>query len=179
MPLHSAGILLYRLTGQELELFLTHPGGPYWTNRDEGAWSIPKGLFEPDETPLEAAKREFKEETGFDLADVDGAFIPLGELKQPGGKIVHAWALEHDLDATQIVSNTYAVEWPYKSGRWRRYPEVDKAEWFSVAEASKKILKGQLGFIIRLLDALGRDPQTELPPPDDAEDDKPIQKRLL
>lgn len=175
MPLHSAGLLLYRLNNDEVELFLAHPGGPYWVNRDEGAWSIPKGLFEPDESPLDAARREFKEETGF---EVDGEFIPLGELKQPGGKIVHAWGLEHDVDASQIVSNTYAVEWPYKSGRWRRYPEVDRAEWFSVAEASKKILKGQVGFIKRLLEAIGRDSEIELPSADSA-DDKPIQKRLL
>lgn len=158
MPLHGAGILLYRFTKEKLELLLAHPGGPYWANRDDGTWSIPKGLFDQDEIPLEAAKREFKEETGF---EVDGEFIPLGELKQPGGKIVHAWALEQDIDATQIVSNTYAVEWPHKSGRWRRYPEVDKAGWFTVDEARKKILKGQVGFIDRLLQAISTDSKSE------------------
>jgi len=172
MPLHSAGILLYRFTNEELELFLAHPGGPYWVNRDDGVWSIPKGLFDQDEVPLEAAKREFKEETSF---EVDGEFIPLGKLKQPGGKIVHAWALEKDIDATQIVSNTYAVEWPYKSDKWRRYPEVDKAGWFGLEEARKKILKGQLSFINRLLEAIGRHSEIEASP----QEDRPIQKRLF
>jgi predicted NUDIX family NTP pyrophosphohydrolase len=152
MALHSAGILLYRRNKNQFEVLLAHPGGPYWKDRDEGVWSIPKGLFDADEVPLEAARREFKEETGF---EVDGMFIALGELKQPGGKIVHAWALEKDLDVTKIVSNTYPVEWPYKSGRWRRYPEVDRAGWFTVDEARKKILKGQAGFIDRLLEMSG------------------------
>jgi predicted NUDIX family NTP pyrophosphohydrolase len=172
MPLHSAGLLLYRTNHDELELLLAHPGGPYWKDRDEGAWSIPKGLFDEDEVPLEAARREFKEETGF---EVDGAFIALGELKQPGGKIVHAWALEKDVDADNIVSNTYAVEWPYKSGRWRRYPEVDRAGWFTVDEARKKILKGQVGFIDRLLEILGGDSKEDVP----SGKDSPVQRSLF
>jgi predicted NUDIX family NTP pyrophosphohydrolase len=172
MPLHSAGILLYRFTNKKLELLLAHPGGPYWANRDEGVWSIPKGLFDQEELPLEAAKREFKEETGL---EVDGAFIPLGELKQPGGKIVHAWALEKDVDASNIVSNTYAVEWPYKSGKWRRYPEVDRAGWFSLEEARQKILKGQRGFLDRLLQRLNGDSSGNGPD----NQDTPIQHPLL
>jgi predicted NUDIX family NTP pyrophosphohydrolase len=172
MPLHSAGILLFRRNNEQIELLLAHPGGPYWKDRDEGAWSIPKGLYNEDEVPLEAARREFKEETGF---EVDGAFVALGELKQPGGKIVHAWALEKDVDADNIVSNTYAVEWPYKSGRWRRYPEVDRAGWFTVEEARKKILKGQVGFIDRLLEMPGIESKEDL----SRSGDKPVQHSLL
>jgi predicted NUDIX family NTP pyrophosphohydrolase len=154
MPLHSAGILLYRRTNDGLELFLAHPGGPYWTNKDDGVWSIPKGLFDADEEPLAAARREFHEEIGTRLDAPDDAFIPLGELKQKGNKIVHAWAAEGDLDAANIKSNTYPVQWPPKSGQWRRYAEVDRAGWFGVEEARVKILGGQAAFIDRLLAAL-------------------------
>jgi len=152
MPLHSAGILLYRPRDGRLELFLAHPGGPFWQEKDAGVWSIPKGLWEPDEEPLAAARREFHEETGTALDAADEAFIPLGEVTQKGGKIVHAWAVAGDIDATAIVSNTYAVQWP--KGTWRRYPEIDRAGWFGVAEARAKILAAQAAFIDRLLDAL-------------------------
>ena len=158
MPLHSAGLLLYRRTNDELELFLAHPGGPYWANKDDGVWSIPKGLFDADEEPLTAARREFHEEIGTLLDAHDDAFIPLGELKQKGNKIVHAWAVEGDVDADTIKSNTYPVQWPPKSGQWRRYPEVDRAGWFGVDEARVKILGGQAAFIDRLLAALSENP---------------------
>jgi predicted NUDIX family NTP pyrophosphohydrolase len=151
MPLHSAGLLLHRLRDGRLELFLAHPGGPYWAKKDDGVWSIPKGLIDPDEDPLAAARREFHEETGH---VIDGEFIPLGELKQKGNKIVHAWAVAGDIDAESIRSNTYAVQWPPKSGQWRRYAEIDRAGWFGVADARRKILPGQAGFIDRLIELL-------------------------
>jgi predicted NUDIX family NTP pyrophosphohydrolase len=154
MPLHSAGLLDYRYRDDQLELFLAHPGGPFWKEKDAGVWSIPKGLYDADEAPLAAARREFHEETGAALDAPDAAFIPLGELKQKGNKIVHAWAIEGDIDADNIKSNTYAIQWP--KGTWRRYPEVDRAGWFGVDEARRKILKGQEGFIDRLLGALER-----------------------
>ena len=152
MPLHSAGILLYRQRDGRLELFLAHPGGPFWKEKDASVWSIPKGLWEPDEEPLAAARREFHEETGTALDAADAAFIPLGEVTQKGGKVVRAWAVEGDIDADAIVSNTYAIEWP--KGTWRRYPEIDRAGWFGVAEARAKILAAQAAFIDRLLVAL-------------------------
>lgn len=152
MPLHSAGLLLYRLRADKLELFLAHPGGPFWAKKDDGVWSIPKGLYDADEDPLAAARREFHEETGH---AIDGDFIPLGELKQKGNKIVHAWAVEGDVDAGQITSNTFAAEWPPKSGQWQQFPEVDRAGWFGVDEARRKILPGQEPFIDRLLTVLG------------------------
>ena len=149
MPLHSAGILLYRQRDGRLELFLAHPGGPFWKDKDAGVWSIPKGLYETSEAPLAAARREFHEETGTLLDAPDEAFIPLGEVTQKGGKIVHAWAVAGDIDAAAIVSNTYAVQWP--KGTWRRYPEIDRAGWFGVDEARLKILAAQAVFIARLL----------------------------
>ncbi len=154
MPLHSAGILLYRWRGEQLELFLAHPGGPFWKEKDEGVWSIPKGLFDETEVPLAAARREFHEETGRLLDAPDSTFIPLGEVKQKGGKIVHAWAVEGDIDADTIKSNTYAIQWP--KGTWRRYPEIDRAGWFTVAEARRKILGGQEPLIDRLLAVLDK-----------------------
>lgn len=148
----SAGILLYRFIADELQVMLAHPGGPFWINKDDGAWTIPKGLLEENEDPLEAAKREFQEETG---VAVDGEFIELGAIKQPSGKIVHAWAaLGGDIDASKIVSNTFTLEWPRNSGKIKEYPEIDKAEWFNESQAKKKILKGQLGFIETLVKRL-------------------------
>lgn len=153
MTVHSAGLLLFRDRDDELQVLLVHPRGPFWARKDKGAWSIPKGLYEAGEDPLAAARREFKEETG---VDVDGAFIPLGELRQPSRKLVRAWALACDLDADAIVSNTFELEWPRHSGVLRSYPEIDKAGWFAIAEAREKILKGQAGFLDRLLTILGR-----------------------
>lgn len=142
----SAGLLLYRRRG-ELEVFLVHPGGPYWAKKDLGAWSLPKGEFEEGEEPLDAAKREFTEETG--LA-IDGEFRRLEPLKQRGGKIIHAWAIEADCDAAQIRSNLFSMEWPPKSGRMQKFPEVDRAAWFNVPEARQRIIAGQAGFIDQL-----------------------------
>jgi predicted NUDIX family NTP pyrophosphohydrolase len=153
MSLNSGGILLFRFRDGKPEVMLVHPGGPFWVRKDEGAWSIPKGLFEEQENPLNAAKREFKEETGFDAI---GVFIELGELKQPSRKIVHAWALEMDLDETKVVSNKFSMEWPKRSGVMREYPEIDRASWFDIDQARKKIQKGQLGFIDRLREVLDR-----------------------
>lgn len=136
-----------------LEVFLVHPGGPFWAKRDNGAWSIPKGLIEADEQPLAAARREFKEETGF---DVDGEFSALGQLKQPSSKVVHAWAVQMDLDASQLNSNTFSLEWPKGSGNVRDYPEVDRGGWFELAEARRKIFHGQAVFLDRLREHLAK-----------------------
>lgn len=149
MVVHSSGILLFRFINSKTEVLLVHPGGPFWTNKDEGAWSIPKGVFEENERPLDAAKREFKEETGF---EAEGEFIELGNLTQPGKKVVHAWALEKDLDETKAVSNKFSLEWPRKSGIISEFPEIDRASWFDVDIAKKKIQKGQAAFIDRLLE---------------------------
>lgn len=147
----SGGILLFRFRENELEVLLVHPGGPLWAKKDDGAWSMPKGLIEDNESPLAAAKREFWEETGF---EVDGDFIALGELRLPSGKIVHAWALEKDLDEAKIVSSKFRIEWPKRSGITREYPEIDKASWFGINTAMKKIQKGQSDFINRLVSAI-------------------------
>jgi predicted NUDIX family NTP pyrophosphohydrolase len=145
----SAGILLYRIAAGVLEVFLVHPGGPYWRNKDAGAWSIPKGLLEHGDDPLAAAKREFREETG---SPVDGEFIALAPLRQASGKMVHAFAVEGDIDASAIVSNLFPMEWPPRSGRMQEFPEVDGGAWFKLPEAREKILSGQRAF----LDELGR-----------------------
>ena len=156
MPLHSAGVLLYRVRDGQLQVLLAHPGGPFWKDKDEGVWSIPKGLYDADEDPLAAARREFHEEIGVILDAPHDAFIPLGEAKQKGGKFVHAWAVAGDVDADHITSNTYAIQWP--KGTWRRYPEVDRAGWFGLETARLKILSGQAVFLDRLLAALQRPP---------------------
>jgi predicted NUDIX family NTP pyrophosphohydrolase len=152
MPKRSAGILLYRQRGAEPELLLVHPGGPFWQRKDLGAWSIPKGEYSEGDDALVAAKREFEEETG---ARPDGDFLALGELVQGGRKIVTAFALEGDFDPATLRSNTFELEWPPRSGRKASFPEVDRAQWFSPAEARQKILKGQSEFITRLLKAIG------------------------
>ena len=152
MPLHSAGLLLYRIHDDRVEVLLAHPGGPFWKDKDDGVWSIPKGLYDAGEEPLAAARREFQEEIGTAVDAPDAAFIPLGEAKQKGGKIVHAWAVAGDLDADHITSNAYAIQWP--KGTWRRYPEVDRAGWFGVEEARRRILSGQAIFLDRLLATL-------------------------
>lgn len=136
----SAGILLWRRKAKAYEFFLVHPGGPFWKNRDDGAWTIPKGAIEPDEEPLDAARREFTEETGFTL---DGEFVELGTYKQPGGKRVLVWALEGDCDAGKLVSNEFEMDWPPRSGKRQRFPEVDRGRWFSENEARDKFLIGQ------------------------------------
>ncbi|GAB4363053.1 MAG: NUDIX domain-containing protein [Calditrichia bacterium] len=140
MPKQSAGILLYRLRENEIQVFLVHMGGPFWQKKDEGAWSIPKGEFEEGEDPLSAARREFAEETG---QMVEGNFHPLTPVKQKGGKVVYAWAIEGECDPTQIRSNTFTMEWPPLSGKKQEFPEVDRAEWFPLPLARKKIIKGQ------------------------------------
>jgi predicted NUDIX family NTP pyrophosphohydrolase len=147
MGQHSAGILLYRYRDEELQVLLVHPGGPFWVKKDLGAWSIPKGLLEGDEAPLAAAKREFQEETGF---AVDGRFLELGELRQTSGKIIHAWALQGDVDEDRISGNTFTLEWPPHSGKTQSFPEVDSGEWYDLATARKKIHKGQAPFLDRL-----------------------------
>ena len=152
MSVRSAGILLYRFNEGKLLVMLVHPGGPFWAKKDDGAWSIPKGIYEEGENPLDAAKREFQEETG---QEVEGEFIDLGEVKQPSRKIVHAWALESNFDTSRIISNTFSLEWPPKSGITREYPEVDKGQWFDLQEARGKILKGQSEFLDRLVGKIG------------------------
>jgi predicted NUDIX family NTP pyrophosphohydrolase len=147
MPRQSAGLLLYRAGPRGLEVFLVHPGGPFWTKKDEGAWSIPKGEFDDLEDPLAAARREFEEETGFTPR---GEPTPLEPLRQAGGKRVQAWALQQDVDPARLRSNTFSMEWPPKSGKYREFPEVDRGEWFSLEEAGRKILKGQAGFLVQL-----------------------------
>jgi predicted NUDIX family NTP pyrophosphohydrolase len=147
MNKRSAGLLVFRRIGQELQVLLVHPGGPFWKNKDDGAWSIPKGEYKDEEDAFTAAKREFAEETGF---QVDGEFAPLGEVRQPGGKYVTAWAVEHDIDVSRVKSNTFTIPWPPKSGTLREFPEVDRAEWFSLPAAEGKMLKGQREFLTRL-----------------------------
>jgi len=143
----SAGILLYRKTNNILEVFLAHPGGPFFKNKDEGSWSIPKGEFLDDEQPLDAAKREFEEEIG---KAIDGDFISLGSIRQKSGKTVYAWAVEGDIDHETIFSNTCEVEWPPRSGKKITIPEIDRAAWFEVDEAKKKINPAQAELIDRL-----------------------------
>ena len=144
----SAGLLMFRGRDYDLQVFLVHPGGPFWKKKDVGAWSIPKGEYEEGEDPLEAAKREFEEETGIKPA---GEFLTLDRIKQPSGKIITAWAFEGDCSPEKIRSNTFSMEWPPKSGNQQEFPEVDRADWFSLAEARKRIVKGQSGFLDRLM----------------------------
>ncbi len=143
----SAGILLYRICGGMLEVFLVHPGGPYWQKKDAGVWSIPKGELEEGADALATAQREFREETG---SEVSGEFVPLPPLKQPSGKLVHAWAVDGDVDATSITSNTFRMEWPPRSGRQQEFPEIDRGAWFPLSAAKEKILSGQRGFLEQL-----------------------------
>ena len=147
MARQSAGVIMYRRRRDTCEILLVHPGGPYWSRKDLGAWSIPKGEYETDEDPLEAAKREFREETGF---TAEGDFIQLHQRRQSGGKLVSAWALEGDCDASKTISNTFTMEWPPHSGQQREFPEVDRAQWFPLDVAKEKILRGQTGFLEEL-----------------------------
>lgn len=153
----SAGLLMYRGSGEETEVFLVHPGGPFWAKKDAAAWSIPKGIPDAGEDLLAAARREFHEETGF---TAEGDFRPLGAFKQPGGKIVHAWAVEGDCDPAQLVSNEFEMEWPPKSGKRARFPEIDRAAWFRAPEALLKIHRGQQPILFKLLSELGIPPRT-------------------
>ena len=148
MAKQSAGILLYRFKDNQLEVFLIHPGGPFFSKKDNGSWSVPKGEFNGDENPLDAAKREFMEETG---QPIDGNFIELEPVIQKAGKKVYAWAVEGDIDHETIVSNLFEMEWPPRSGKKQTFPEVDKSAWFEVGEAEIKINSAQVGFIKELI----------------------------
>ncbi len=152
MAKQSAGLLLYRVHQGALEVFLVHPGGPFWAGKDLGAWSIPKGEIEEGEDLLEAARREFEEETGF---RPEGVFRELAPVRQKSGKVVHAWAVEGDCDAAAIRSNTFPLEWPPRSGRWMDVPEVDRAGWFDLDTARAKILEGQRGLLEELRHLVG------------------------
>ena len=157
MPkLQSAGILAYRRRDGAVEVFLVHPGGPFWKNKDAGAWTIPKGEFSDEELPLVAAQREFAEETG---GTVEGTFHALPPRKMRSGKTIHAWAVEAEIDPAKLSSNTFSIEWPPRSGKKQVYPEVDRAAWFPAAEALRKINKGQAPLITQVLKTLG------IPPP--------------
>jgi predicted NUDIX family NTP pyrophosphohydrolase len=151
MKKRSAGILAWRRRPEGPEFFLVHPGGPFWKNKDDGAWSIPKGEIDPDEEPLSAAQREFAEETGLKIG---GTFTPLAPVKIASGKVIEAWAIEHDLDASAITSNTFEMEWPPRSGKKRAFPEVDRAAWFAPTDALTKINKGQAPFVLQILKTL-------------------------
>jgi predicted NUDIX family NTP pyrophosphohydrolase len=143
----SAGILLFRRREGRLEVFLAHPGGPFWARKEIGAWTIPKGEVRPREDPLATARREFEEETGIRL---DGPFLPLGRVRQKSGKVVEAWACEGDADPDRVVSNTVRIEWPRGSGRWLDVPEVDRCAWFEVGAAGDRIIRAQAELIGRL-----------------------------
>lgn len=152
MPKQSAGILLYRKVDTELQVFLVHPGGPFFKNKDAGAWSIPKGEFWDDEESLIAAKREFLEETG---QAIDGEFIKLSPIKLKSGKMVHAWAVEGDIDHDTIISNVFEIEWPPRSGKTATFPEIDRAGWFGADEACIKVNAAQVKLIEELVGILG------------------------
>ena len=152
MPKLSAGLLMFRRRGDTLEVLLVHPGGPFWAKKDLGAWSIPKGEYTEGEDALAAARREFEEETGFAAT---GEFLQLTDLRQPGGKIVSAWAFEGDCDPSLARSNTFSMEWPPGSGKTREFPEVDRAAWFTIETARLKLLKGQKGFLGELAEEAG------------------------
>ena len=146
MAKKSAGILVYRQQGSEMQVLLAHPGGPFWAKKDLGVWSIPKGEY-TDEAPIDAARREFKEETGM---EVKGTLLPLHPIKQKDGKTVHAWAVEMDIDVSKVVSNTFEMEWPPRSGQRKAFPEIDRVEWYSIAEAKEKIIPAQVPLIEEL-----------------------------
>jgi predicted NUDIX family NTP pyrophosphohydrolase len=152
----SAGLLLYRRAATGLQVLLVHPGGPLWARRDLGAWSIPKGEYGDDENPLAAARREFEEELGFPPPAPAGAAEPLdlGEIRQKSGKLVRAWALDGDVDVAEVVSNSFAMEWPPRSGQMREFPEVDRAQWFDPDEARARLNPAQVALVDRLLETL-------------------------
>ena len=152
MPKQSAGILLFRRTVLGPEVLLVHPGGPFWTRRDDGAWTIPKGECQPGEEPQAAAMREFEEETG---QRAQGALIPLGSFRQSSAKTISVWAVEGTLDPAKLKSITFSMEWPPRSGRMQDFPEVDRAGWFTIHAAARKIHKGQAAILRALVDRLG------------------------
>lgn len=179
MEKKSAGLVMYRYRDSNLEVFLVHPGGPYWAKKDDGAWSIPKGEYSDNEEPFVAAKREFKEETGY---DAEGDFISLTPIKQPSRKLISAWAFEGDCDASTIKSNAFTMEWPPRSGKQAEFPEVDRAEWFSTNQAKKKLLKGHIGLIEELCEILQYDSSNEIEEKNVKDSDKqrkPIQRSLF
>jgi predicted NUDIX family NTP pyrophosphohydrolase len=153
VPVRSAGILLYRHAAGGPEVLLVHPGGPFWARRDAGAWSIPKGEHDDGEAAVDAARREFAEETGSTLALEE--LVPLGEVRQRSGKRVEAWAAAGDLDPETVRSNTFELEWPPRSGRMQTFPEVDRAAWFGLEEAQRRLLPAQAPFVDRLREHLG------------------------
>jgi predicted NUDIX family NTP pyrophosphohydrolase len=152
MAAKSAGILVYKKAAGEILVFLAHPGGPFWAKKDQGAWSIPKGEFEEGEDGLSAARREFLEETG---QTIDGKFIALTPVRQPGRKMVYCWAVEGDVDADNVKSNDFEMEWPPKSGRKQRFPEVDRGAWFTLEEAKARIMTGQVPILEELARLMG------------------------
>jgi predicted NUDIX family NTP pyrophosphohydrolase len=152
MPRTSAGLLPYRRREGRVQVFLVHPSGPFWVNKDEHAWSVAKGEIEADEDLLESAHREFFEETGLRLA---GPAIPLAPVRQAGGKLVHVWAIEADIDPSVVQSNSFPLEWPPRSGQVRQFPEVDRAAWFDLADARSKIHKGQVALLDEMKSKLG------------------------
>lgn len=147
MPKRSAGLLMYRRLANEVEVFLVHPGGPIWARKNRGAWTIPKGEYEPEENPLTTARREFEEETSF---RAEGEFLDLGSVKQKSGKLVTAWAFEGDCDPAKLKSNTCEIEWPPHSGQRLKIPEVDRGRWFSIKEANEHIREEQREFLRQL-----------------------------
>ncbi|HKV48624.1 MAG TPA: NUDIX domain-containing protein [Candidatus Acidoferrales bacterium] len=151
MPKTSAGLILYRLQSGKLEVLLAHPGGPFWSKKDEGAWFIPKGELDVDEELLAGAKREFEEETGL---KPEGEFLELGSVKQKSGKTIFAWAFEGDCDSSSLKSNTFTIEWPPKSGRQREFPEIDQASFFTVAQAKVKMHPVEFPLVLRLQELL-------------------------
>jgi len=152
VPVESAGLLVYRVRDGKPEVLLVHPGGPFWKRRDAGAWSIPKGEIEDGEAPVDVARREFKEELGRDAPS--GELVPIGSVRQAGGKVVHAWTVPGDLDVGRIVSITFTMEWPPRSGKVQEFPEVDRAEWFGIDAAREKMLPAQTVFLDRLAEML-------------------------
>jgi predicted NUDIX family NTP pyrophosphohydrolase len=154
MAQKSAGILMYRVKNHAPQILLVHPGGPFWAKRDDGAWSIPKGLCKAGEDPLTAARREFEEETG---RPAQGSFIALGDFKQPSGKVISAWVVEGDFDLGSFKSNPFTMEWPPRSGRMQEFPEADRAGWFAPWEAVRKVVKGQVPIVAAFLQRLERE----------------------